>query len=165
MIKAGGTITPLRPTRWTVQTAALGSVIDDYVSIMDMMQEFHETTREEYGLKAGGVLTALENFSTLFGLKLGHLLFGAAEEISKAFQAKDTTVQEAVSSVTSLTSFLKRQRTDRSIDSFYASVEILASQLHVNSPVLPRYRQQPKRLDDGDRPLHFDSPKSMYHQV
>jgi len=44
------------------------------------MHEVNETTRDEYGLKAGGILAALENFSTLFGLRLGHLLFAAAEE-------------------------------------------------------------------------------------
>ena len=34
-----------------------------------------------------------------FVLKLGHLLFGAAEETSKVLQPKDTSIQEAVSAV------------------------------------------------------------------
>ena len=56
-------------------------------------------THDEHGLKAGGVLAALEKFQTLFGLKLGHLLFGPAEEVSKTLQGKDTSIQEAVSAV------------------------------------------------------------------
>ena len=88
--QAGVMITPLCPTRWTVRTAALESVITHYVPIMDTMHEVHETTRDEYGLKAGGVLAAMESFRTLFGLRLGHVLFGAAEETSEALQTKDT---------------------------------------------------------------------------
>lgn len=41
-----------------------------------------EVNRDDYGLKAGGVLYSLENLETFFGIKLAHLLFlfGAAEE-------------------------------------------------------------------------------------
>ena len=116
--QAGGTITPLCPTRWTLRTAALESVITQYVSIMDTMHKGHETTRDEYGLKAGGVVATMESFSTLFRLRLGHLLFGAAEETSKALQAIDTSVQEALTSASLLVSFLKRRRTDHSFESF-----------------------------------------------
>lgn len=50
---------------------------------MDAMDEVYRSTHDEYGLKAKGILTAMERFDTLFGLKLGYLLFGAAEEVSK----------------------------------------------------------------------------------
>lgn len=84
-------IKPLCPTRWTVRTEAMDAVIKQYSVLMETMEEVHHTTRDEYGLKAAGVLAALENFETFFGLKLGHLLFGAAEETSKALQAQDTS--------------------------------------------------------------------------
>ena len=137
--QAGRTIAPLCLTRWTVQTAAFESVLSHYTTIMDTMQEVHETTRDEYGLKAGGVLASLENFGTLFGLKLGYLLFGASEETSKALQAKDTFVQEVLMSAKLLVSFVKRQRTDSSFEAFFARVEALAAQLNINPPTLPRY--------------------------
>ena len=35
----------------------------------------------------------------LFGLKLGHLVFGASETLSKSLQGKDTTLQEATRAV------------------------------------------------------------------
>ena len=62
------------------------AVIKQYSVLMETMEEVHCTTRDEYGLKAAGVLAALENFEIFFGLKLGHLLFGVAEETSKALQ-------------------------------------------------------------------------------
>ena len=57
------------------------------------------TTCDEHGLKAGGVLAAMQEFETLFALKLGQLIFGPAEEVSKSLQGKDTSIQEAVSAV------------------------------------------------------------------
>ena len=58
---------------------------------METMAEINSTTHDEYGLKAAGMLTSLEKFSILFGLKLGYILFAAAEQVSKSLQAKDAT--------------------------------------------------------------------------
>ncbi|KAI8516572.1 hypothetical protein Bbelb_051530 [Branchiostoma belcheri] len=52
--KSSGGFKPLCPTRWTARTAALQSILGNYSTIMDTMQEVNETTRDEYGLKAGG---------------------------------------------------------------------------------------------------------------
>ena len=49
--------------------------------------------RTEYGLKAGGIVTALEKFDMFFGLQLGHLLFGAAENTCIVLQRKGISVQ------------------------------------------------------------------------
>lgn len=95
----GVTLKPLCPTRWTARTGAIGAVLSDYSVLMETLDEVHQTTRDEYGLKAAGLLAALEKFSTLFGLKLGYLLFGASETLSKSLQGKDTTLQEALLSV------------------------------------------------------------------
>ena len=58
------------------------------VDCPDRSLKVNRTTHDNYGLKAGGVLASLEKFETLFGLKLAHLLFGAAEETSKVLQEK-----------------------------------------------------------------------------
>ena len=59
------------------------------------MKDVHRTIHDEYGLKAGGVLAALEKFEMLFALMLGNLLFSAVEYASRVLQAKDTSLQEA----------------------------------------------------------------------
>lgn len=83
--QAGGITKPLRPTRWTVRAASIRNVIEHYST----MQEVNETTS---GLKAAGALAAMKKFSTLYGLRLGYLFFGAAEETSIALQAKDISL-------------------------------------------------------------------------
>ena len=76
----GVTIKVLCATRWTARTGAIGAVITDYEILMDTL-EVHQTTHDEYGLKAAGILASLEKFSTLFGLKLGYRIFGASETV------------------------------------------------------------------------------------
>ena len=43
-----GTIRPLCPTRWTIRTGSLESVLNQYSVIMNTMQEVNETTHDEY---------------------------------------------------------------------------------------------------------------------
>ena len=143
------------------KTEALNAVISQYEVIMVTMEEVHATTRDDYGLKACGILASLEKFETLFGLRLGHLLFSAAEETSTVLQGKDTSVQEAVRLTQS---YYKRQRDNSSFDHFYESTVNLALKLQINEPALPRQRRIPARLG-GSQPHIFTSPKAMLQQV
>lgn len=79
-----GGIKPLYPTPLdSIRTEAINDVIKQYSIIMETMEEVSHTTHDDCGLKAAGVVAALEKFETLFGLKLGHLLFGTSEGTSK----------------------------------------------------------------------------------
>ena len=71
-------IKSLCPTCWTVRTEAMDSVI----VLMETMEEVHHTTRDKYGLKAAGVLAALEKFGS-----------------SAFWCSKDMSVREAVIAV------------------------------------------------------------------
>ena len=94
----------------------------------------------------------MEKFDTLFGLKLGYLLFGAAEEVSKCLQAKDISLQETLSTVNLASGFYRRQRTNEAFDLFYDGVVKIALDLTVGAPRLPCYRRAPVRIDDGALP-------------
>ena len=130
-----------------------------------MSLEVNTTTRDEYGMKAGGVFNILDKFSTLVGLHLGHLLFSAAEETSKSLQAKNTTIQEAMRSVQVLRSYFQRQRNDEAFNSFYGAYVTMAEELSIGQPELPRARRQPRRLDDGEHPHKFASPKDYFRPL
>ena len=141
----------------------MDAVIKQYSVIMDTMEEVNQTTHDEYGLKAAGVLAALEKFEMLFGLKLGHLLFSAAEQTSRVLQAKDTTVQEAVSAVNATRAFYHRQRQDDAFDTFYENTVAQAQTLQIGEPKLPRYRKPPKQFG-GSEPHKFSKPKEFLRQ-
>ena len=82
-----------------MRTAAIDAIIKDYPVLLGTLEEIVSTTKDDHGLKAGGVLHSLETFNTLFGLKLAHLLFSAAEQVSLTLQRKDNTLQDAVSAI------------------------------------------------------------------
>ena len=46
----------------------MDSVIKNYSVIIDTMEEVYHTTRDDYGLRANGVLTALEKFEIFLAL-------------------------------------------------------------------------------------------------
>ena len=155
---------PLCPTRWTVRAEAIDAVIKQYTIIIETLDEVHSTTKDEYGLKAGGIVTALEKFDMFFGLQLGHLLFGAAENTSIVLQRKNISVQEAFSAVNVTRSFYLRQRQDDAFNKFYESVVKNAQVLQIGEPMLPRYRRAPLRYDDGSPQYTFSDPRSFYRQ-
>jgi len=86
---------------------------------METVEEIHQTSRDEYGLKAGGILASLQKFSILFGLELGYLVFGAAETLSNTLQGKDTSIQEVVAAVNLAKKFYKRQRKEEAFNQSY----------------------------------------------
>ena len=92
----GVSLKPLSTTRWTARTAAIDAILKDYSVLMETI---HATTHNEYGLKASRCLHSLEQFNTLFGLRLAHILFGATEEVSMLLQRKDIAIQEELSGV------------------------------------------------------------------
>ena len=165
---SGVTLKPLCPTRWTVRTGTIGAGLTDYTVLMETLQEVHQTTHDECGIQAAGLLTGisgLEKFSTLFGLKLGYLIFGASETLSKSLQGKDTTLQEALAAVNLAKAFYKRQRTVEAFCRFYDQVLETAEMVEIAGPELPRYRRTPARLDDGSQPHRYATPKDYFrHQ-
>lgn len=166
---SGANIKTLCPTRWTARTAAIGAVLKDYAVLMDTMAEVNQTTHDEYGIKAGGILSLMEKYDTFFGLKLAYLLFATAEEVSKTLQRKDVSLQEALSAVTLAKAFYQRQRKEEAFTTFYDGVVNTASELNVSAPSLPRYRRAPARIDGGSQPHRFASPRdyhrSLYYQA
>ena len=47
---------PLCPTRWTVRTGAIGAVLSNYSVLCTVLEEVNSTGRDEYAMKAGGIL-------------------------------------------------------------------------------------------------------------
>ena len=94
-------------------------------------------------------------------MKLGHLLFRAAEDTSRVLQAKNTSVQEAKAAVHVTQAFYKRQRQE---DKFYRNTVALAETLQIGNPTLPRYRKPPRIIDNGSQPHQFSEPKDFFRQ-
>lgn len=108
----GPSIKPLCTTRWTVRTKAIEAVLKNYAVLEDTMKEVNETQHDDNGALAGGVLARMEKFETYWGLKLAHLVFSAAEELSRSLQGKDTSAQEAHLACRSVGEYYRKLRDD-----------------------------------------------------
>ena len=86
---------PLCPTRWTVRHSAINSILINYQALKSALDVIQQGT-DEYSAKGRGLLMQMESFDIFFSLKLGHLVFAAAEQFSVNLQAKDTTVGEGL---------------------------------------------------------------------
>ena len=71
-----------------------------------------DTTHDEYGKRENRVLSSLDKFDSVFGLKLGYRLFGTAEQLSRTLQEKDTTLSEAITAANLSKNHHTRLRTD-----------------------------------------------------
>ena len=160
----GVTIKPLCLTRCTARHIAIEAVLKDYKILLETLEEINQTTHDEYGMKAGGILETLLKFQTLFGLQLAYILFGASESLSRSLQAKDLSLQEALSAVNLAKSFYERQRNDQAFKSYYDKAVRTAQELQIEEPKLPRYRRAPRRLDQGSRPHQFATPMEYFRQ-
>ena len=82
-LSIGGTgLRPLCLTRWTVRTGAISAVLKNYAAPWQALQIVAETSYNDYGQRANGLLAQLEKFDTYFGLKLSHLIFSGTEQTS-----------------------------------------------------------------------------------
>ena len=100
-------------------------------------------------------------------LKL-YLGFRAIEQYSVPLQGKDTALQEALNAAELALHYLERQRSDGSFSTFYSRVVDEAKEL-TDAPTLPRYRNPPRRLDNGSFSHRYSTPieyfKRQYFEV
>ena len=101
--------------------------------------------------------------SGLFSLKLGHLVYAAAEQLLTNLQAKDITVQEAIRGSSLLVNYLKSGRTDAAFHSFYEQT-VPASTSLTGEPVVTRDRKRPRQFEDGTAPHQHAAAKDEYRQ-
>ena len=81
MALPGTGLRPLCPIRWTVRNEAINAVLSNYPALIEALTQISESS-DEYGRRAGGILSQLEQFGLYFGLKLSYLIFGATEQVS-----------------------------------------------------------------------------------
>lgn len=156
-------IKPLCATRWTVRTGAIDAILKNYEVLQETMLDINRQQRDDNGVTAGGIAALMETFQTFWGLKVSHVVFSAAEQLSISLQGKDTTAQEAQKACQAARNYYKRLRKPEEFDILYEDAVKQASLLGIE-PCLPRYRKRPRRIDDGQEPHRFTSPQDYHRQ-
>ena len=143
-----------------VRHTAINSILLNYEILLSTLETVKDG-HDEYAAKAHGLHMRMESFYTYFGLKLAYAVFSATEQFSVNLQSRNITVQEAIRGAQLLVSHLKSLRTEAQFDAFNDQALVQSSTL-TEEPQLPRYRKLPKKLDEGDCPHCYTSPKDKY---
>ena len=102
----------------------------------------------------------------IFGLKLSHWVFAAAEQFSTSLQVKDITMQEANRGAELLVPHLQSLRKTAKFDHFHDQVVEQSSNFTLTEqPKLPQSQKLPKKLDEGACPHRYLIPKDKYRHV
>ena len=137
---------PLCPTRWTMCSGSIDSILRNYNVLCEELTQIGENSCGESSTKAVGLLALMEMFSTYFGLKLSHLVFGAAEQLTTTLQYKNINAQ-VTSAVSAALTYLQRQGLDSAFDKFYET-SFKGSEGLTQEPALPRQRKL-ERFENG----------------
>ena len=110
---------PLCPTRWTVRTEALNSVLKNYAVLLEAFEEIAQSCRDEQGAKASGIVSKLQEFATFFGLNLSFALFSVSEQFSRMLQDKQTSIDSAVTQGNIVHEHFLSLRNDSEFEKFF----------------------------------------------
>ena len=151
-------------TRWTVRGNSVGSILQNYTILSQLWEECLEGKLDP-DIKGTiiGVKTLMLKFNIWFGLKLSERILKITDNLSMTLQ-KQTLSASQGNDIAQLTiTTLKCMRTAESFKQFFDLLTILRPQYNVESPVLPRKRKAPKRIEIGDGDgYHTDNIEDYY---
>ena len=80
----------LCPTRWTVRSSLLDSILKNYAVIQASLEKFASVAirNPEMSARCTGISAQFEQFDFLFGVFLGEKILSLADNLSKALQGK-----------------------------------------------------------------------------
>jgi len=147
---------PLCPTRWTTRHESIQSLLDNYVCVIDTLEEIASTDKGEQGTKANGLAAALQSFAFFFSLKSAVIVFSRTETLSKALQSKKMTVAASSKAIEQTRTILQKFRQESEWNDLWSSCTQDAQRLNLDQPAVPRKRRPPRRIDDGSQPVQLE---------
>ena len=156
----------LCPTRWTVKSDALHSIMENYDNLMALWDwSLAKVSDSDMKARIRGVQEFMPKFEFFFGLSVGESLLRNADNLSAALQAKDMSAAESYSIAMKTVQTLRYVRTDQCFDLFWEKVLRKAKSKNVDDPVLPRQHKMPVRFEIGHAPPEFPAtPKDFFRQ-
>ena len=111
--------------------------------------------------RIGGVSLLMRKFDFLFGIMMGECLSRHSDNFSKALQRPTVSAVEGQRMASFTVKTLQTIRDERAFELFREEVKMKGQELNISEPKLPRRKQPPKRLDEGQSP-HFPKTEMEY---
>ena len=155
------------PTRWTVRTETLRSVIENHDELMALWEWSIKYLRDtEMKARVIGVNTVMSNFSLFYGCALGEFMLRLTDHLSRSLQDPKTSAAKGQEIAADTVRTLLKDMNEDSFDLFWKHTLMRQAKMDVNDPVLPRKRKTPTSFEQGSSVTYafFESPKDLYRQ-
>jgi Domain of unknown function (DUF4371)/hAT family C-terminal dimerisation region len=157
----------LCPTRWTVRSGSLQSIIDNWIPLKQLWEDCLGTKLDsEIKARINGVSSQMCHFDYLYGVHLALLLLRHCDNLSKTLQSTSMSATHGQAVATMTVKTLKSLRSTEKFDLLWLKIGQDASRLEVAEAKLPRFIQRPRRYNEGSdpQPIH-QSPETYYRQL
>ena len=150
------------PTRWTVRADALDSILQNYDTIMESLEDYISEEKDS-GKKAKlmGILSCMEKFDFFFGLHLGNLLLRHSDNLSRTLQSSELSAAGGQEIAKQVVLTLNDMENNEKFKLFWEKVKNDAKNKNVGEAVLPRKRRVPAKLKDFFQPDARDEPVTV----
>lgn len=161
-----GGIRTFCPTRWTVRSNAVGSILENYIILSELWEESLEGKLDpDIKGRIIGVKTQMLKFTIWFGLKLCEKILKITDNLSMTLQKQSLSAAQGYDITQLIIKTLQRMRTSESFKNFFETLKVLRSQFNVEAPVLPRKRRAPKRIEIGEGESYYVDDVEDYYRV
>ena len=138
-------IRPLCPTRWTVRTGAIRSLLNQYQPVLLALEEM-ASGKSDSASRANGLLERWQKGNVVLGLLLALEVTEELECLNKALQSRTQAVNGMLAAVTCVKESIAEKRTPDKFQSLYNKASQMCEKLNLSPIEMPRVRNPPKRL-------------------
>lgn len=140
----------LCPTRWTVRSGALQSILDNYECLLTLWQwaliEYKDT---ESKARVHGVNAQMTSFDFFFGVSLAVIILGHSDALSTSLQCKDLSACQGKRLARMTVKALSSIRSEDAWDLHWRKTLQASDKIpEIGDPILPRRRRAPARIEE-----------------
>ncbi|KAJ4941155.1 hypothetical protein JOQ06_027442 [Pogonophryne albipinna] len=163
----GASPLPLCPTRWTVRTPAIRSVLKQYESVLMALDEMASCSSPETSAKANGLHGTFLKGNTVLGLLMAEDLMGDLECLNTSLQLRKQTVSGMLEAVDHVKTSMQVTRTEEHFDVLFSKATAVATKLDLQPIQIPHVRKPTKRYtgEAQQDESAIEASKTLLHSI
>ena len=165
-------IRTLCPTRWTVKSAALSSIVSNYAKLLEAFERsLLEETNTEMKARINGVKYKMETFEFFFAINLASMILAQTDNLARALQKETLSAAEGKELYHCIVRTLRSMNSDETFEKMWENTTKKALEISnetdfdMGLPQLPRKRKRPARYQDGDVEEFPTTAREYYKKI
>ena len=164
-------IKPLCPTRWLVRVKGLLSLLTQYASVLECLEEMScdKVSSSTVAARASGLYASLQKGTVLFGFKMALKILAPLENLNRSLQSTYQTVSGMLAAVDDVVEELVSYRSDAAFDALLQECSDFIQKLELEPIAVPRLRKLPKKYDANtdvcSSNMYRTLPTRLFHAI